>query len=196
MYLEEPLELEPVRDSDRRAELTLGALVCCVVALLLGMFSFVIYQAWPSFAHNGLGWFGNGGSVDAEIQAIFNSGVSAGQALYTFHAWSLIWGTILLVGGAVSLAFVSSLFTAVFIVEFAPSWMRRVLEPVVRLLASVPSVIYGLIGVFVLAPFIGNHVISARSKASVQGIITLNGYSLLAGVLILTVMIAPLMVAV
>jgi ABC-type phosphate transport system permease subunit len=160
------------------------------------MFGFVIYQAWPSFAHNGLGWFGSGGDVDSEIQAIFNSGVSAGQAVHTFHAWPLIWGTILLVGGAVSLALVSSLLTAVFIVEFAPSWMRRLLEPVVRLLASVPSVIYGLIGVFVLVPFIGNHVISAGSKASVQGIITLNGYGLLAGVLILTVMIAPVMVAV
>ena len=42
-----------------------------------------------------------------------------------------------------------SLFMAVFIVEFAPEWMRRVLEPVVRLLASVPSVIYGLLGVLV-----------------------------------------------
>ena len=42
------------------------------------------------------------------------------------------------------------------------------LEPVVRLLASVPSVIYGLIGVLVLVPFIGNHLISQGAKASVD----------------------------
>ena len=74
--------LEPgaTRDSDRRAELMLGALVCLVVALLLGMFVFVLYQAWPSFAHNGLGWFGSGGNVDQEVQAMFNSGDLAGAA--------------------------------------------------------------------------------------------------------------------
>ena len=50
-----------------------------VVALLLAMFAFVVYQAWPSFSHNGLGWFGGGGNVDHQIQAIFNSGTSLGQ---------------------------------------------------------------------------------------------------------------------
>jgi phosphate transport system permease protein len=190
------LAQEPIRDSDRRAELTLGALVCLLVVLLLALFGFVLYQAWPSFSHNGLHWFGSGGNVDAQIQAIFNSGSNFGRPVYTFHAWPLIWGTLLLVGGSVVIAFVCSLFVAVFIVEFAPDPLRRVLEPVVRLLASVPSVIYGLVGVFVLVPLIGNHVISERSKASVQGILTLNGYSLLAGVLILTVMIAPVMVSI
>jgi phosphate transport system permease protein len=188
---------EPITaDSDRRAELTLGALVCLVVALLLAMFAFVIYQAWPSFSHNGLSWFGSGGDVDHQIQAIFNSGTSLSRPVYVFHAWPLIWGTILLVGGSVVIAFVCSLFVAVFIVEFAPDPLRRVLEPVVRLLASVPSVIYGLIGVFVVVPFIGNHLISDQSKASVQGILTLNGYGLLAAVIILTVMIAPVMVSI
>jgi ABC-type phosphate transport system permease subunit len=191
-----PLDPEPTTDSDRRAELMLGALVCLVVALLLGMFAFVVYQAWPSFSHNGLSWFGSGGNVDSQIEAMFNSGASLGKPVYAFHGWPLIWGSILLVGGAVTIAFVCSLFMAVFIVEFAPDPLRRVLEPVVRLLASVPSVIYGLVGVFVLVPFIGNHLISAGSKASVAGILTLNGYGLLAGVLILTVMIAPVMVAV
>ena len=192
-----PLETEPpIRDSDLRAELALGALVCLVVALLLGMFAFVIYQAWPSFAHNGLGWFGSGGNVDAEVQRMFNSGASLGRPVYTFHAWPLIWGTILVVGGAVTIGFVCSLFVAVFIVEFAPDPMRRVLEPVIRLLASVPSVIYGLVGVLVLVPLVGNHLITQSSKASVRGIVTLNGYGLLTGVVILTIMIVPVMVAI
>jgi ABC-type phosphate transport system permease subunit len=108
----------------------------------------------------------------------------------------LLWSTLLITGLAVLFAFVSSLFVAVFIVEFAPEWMRAVLEPVVRLLASVPSVIYGLLGVLVVVPFIGNHLISERSKASVAYIVSLSGYSLLAAVLILTVMIAPIMIAV
>ena len=181
---------------DQRAEYLLGALVCVVVALLLAMFLFVFREAWPSFAHNGLGWFGPGGNVDNEIQAIFTSGDLGGKPVYAFHAWPLLWSTVLITGASVALAFVCSLFIAVFIVEFAPDWLRRVLEPVVRLLASVPSVIYGLLGVLILVPLIGNHLISQSSKQSVAFIISLSGYSLLAAVLILTVMIAPIMIAI
>jgi phosphate ABC transporter permease protein PstC len=181
---------------DQRAELSLGALVCVVVALLVAMLVFVFAEAWPSFAHNGLAWFGSGGSVDDQIQAIFTSGELNQAAVYTFHAWPLIWSTILITGAAVAIAFVGALFIAVFMVEFAPEKLKRVLEPVVRLLASVPSVIYGLLGVLVIVPFIGNHLITEREKASVTPVIQLSGSSVLASVLILTVMIAPIMIAV
>jgi len=175
----------------------LGALVCTVVALLLAMIVFVFVHAWPSFAHNGLSWFGpGGGSVDTQLQTIFNSGQSGGHYVYSFHAWPLIWSTILITGGAVVIALFSSLFVAVFIVEFAPEWMRNILQPVVRLLASVPSVVYGLLGVLVVVPFIGNHLINESQKASVAGVISLTGYGLLAAVLILTVMIAPIMISI
>jgi ABC-type phosphate transport system permease subunit len=160
------------------------------------MLAFVLAQAWPSFAHNGLAWFGPGGDVDTQIQSIFTSGDLREAAHYTFHAWPLVWSTILTTAGAVVIAFLTSLFVSVFIVEFAPEALRRVLEPVVRLLASVPSVTYGLVGVLVVVPFIGNHLISAGAKASVTPVIQLSGYSLLAAVVILTVMIAPIMIAV
>src|SRR3954467_4125198 len=183
------------RWSDRRAELMLGALVVAVVALLVAMIVFVFVRAWPSFAHNGLSWFTAGGSVDDQLQTIFQSGETPGaQPDYTLHAWPLLWSPFLIVGGAVAIAFVSSLFVAVFIVEFAPEWMRNVLQPVVRLLASVPSVIYGLLGVLVIVPFIGNHIINEGQRASVAGVISLSGYSLIAATLILTVMVAPIMI--
>ena len=187
---------EPRLSGDQRAELALGALVTAVVVMLLAMLVFVLREAWPSFAHNGWGWFGPGADVDHQIQAIFTSGDVKGAPVYTLHAWPLIWSTVLTTVGAVVIALICSLFIAVFIVEFAPEWLKRVLEPVVRLLASVPSVIYGLLGVLVLVPFIGNNLISEGSKASVTPVISLTGYSLLAAVIILTVMIAPIMIAV
>jgi phosphate transport system permease protein len=190
------LEQDHGTSQDQRAELGLGALVFVVVGLLLAMLAFVVHEAWPSFAHNGIGWFGPGGSLDQQIQAIINSGELKQAPVYTFHAWPLIWSTILITVGAVAIAFPASLFIAVFIVEFAPQWLRRTLEPVVRLLASVPSVIYGLAGVLVIVPLIGNHLITQSEKASVTPIIQLSGASLLAAVLILTVMIAPIMIAV
>ena len=56
--------------------------------------------------------------------------------------------------------------------------------------------IYGLIGILVLVPFVGNHLISQRRKESVAYVVQLDGSSLLVGVLILTVMITPIMVAI
>jgi ABC-type phosphate transport system permease subunit len=190
-----PPEYGP-RWSDQRVERLLGALVCAVVGLLLAMIVVVFVRAWPSFSHNGLAWFGAGGSVEDQLNAISLSAQTSADYVYTFHAWPLIWSTLLITGGAVLVALVSALFVAVFIVEFAPEWMSNILQPVVRFLASVPSVIYGLIGVVVLVPFIGNHLVSEQQKASVAGVISLTGYSLLAAVSVLTVMIAPLMVSI
>src|SRR6478672_4027732 len=182
--------------SDQRAGRLLGALVCAVVGLLLAMIVTVFIKAWPSFAHNGLAWFGAGGSVEEQLNQIYLSGLSGANYVYTFHGWQLIWSTLLIAGGAVAIALFSALFISVFIVEFAPEWMSNVLQPVVRFLASVPSVIYGLLGVLVLVPFIGNHLVTEGQKASVAGVISLSGYSLLAAVVVLTVMIAPLMVSI
>ncbi len=193
-------ELRPAEQrglsQDQRAELGLGALVCGVVLVLLAMLVFILAEAWPSFAHNGLSWFGPGGNVDTQIQAIFTSGDLDQAPQFLIHAWPVIWSTILTTVGAVVISFVCSLFVSVFMVEFAPGWLKRILEPVVRLLASVPSVIYGLIGVLVLVPFIGNHLITQSEKASVTPVIPLSGYSLLAAVVILTVMISPIKIAI
>ncbi|HKF82192.1 MAG TPA: ABC transporter permease subunit [Solirubrobacterales bacterium] len=190
-----PTEYGP-KWSDQRVERMLGALVCGVVGLLLALIATVFVRAWPSFSHNGLAWFGSGGNVDDQLNAIFLSGQNGLEYVYTFHAWPLIWSTLLITGGAVLISLFSALFVAVFIVEFAPEWMSNILQPVIRFLASVPSVIYGLIGVVVLVPFIGNHLVNESQKASVAGVISLTGYSLMAAVLVLTVMIAPLMVSI
>jgi phosphate transport system permease protein len=195
---EDPLLFEerPHWWTDRHAELALAGVVCTALVGLVAMFVFIIVQGWPSFSHNGLSWFGSGGSVDQQIKDMFTSSETGAREVYTFHAWPLIWSTILIVGGAVILSVACSLFVAVFVVEFAPDWMKAILHPVVRLLASVPSVIYGLLGVLVIVPYIGNHLITQGEKASVAHIISLSGYSLIAGILILTVMIAPLMIAI
>jgi phosphate transport system permease protein len=186
---------EPRFSEDQRAELWLGALVCAVVIVLLAMVVFIVAQGWPSFAHNGLSWFGSGGKVDDQLTRIAQSGIS-GKAVYTFRAWPMIWSTFLTTVGAVVISFIASLFVAVFMVEFAPAPLQRLLEPVIRLLASVPSVIYGLIGVLVVVPFIFHHLITNQMEASVTPVIALSGESLLAAVLILVFMISPIMISI
>jgi len=56
--------------------------------------------------------------------------------------------------------------------------------------------VYGLIGVLVLVPLVGNHLIGEGRKQSVAYVIQLDGTSVLVAVAILTVMITPIMVAI
>jgi ABC-type phosphate transport system permease subunit len=62
-------------------------------------------------------------------------------------------------------------------------------------MAGVPSVVYGLIGILVVVPFVAKFI-SEERKASVAGVIPLSGESWTVGVLILTFMIVPIMIAI
>ena len=176
---------------DRRAERMLGALACAVLITIVVMVIFVTKEAWPTFAHNGLAWLGPGSNVDDQIGGMVNGGKD-----YHLRAWPLVWGTILTTGLAVIFGLIFAVLAAIFIVEFAPDRLRAVIVPVVRLLAAVPSVIFGLIGILVLVPFVGNHIVTAGEKRSVQYVVQLSGASLLVAVVILTVMIVPIMIAI
>jgi phosphate transport system permease protein len=182
--------------SDLRTERILGGIACLVLVLIAAMVIFVFTKAWPSFSDNGLAWFGSAGNVDQQLTDIFNSPANPDAYVYEMRAWPLLYGTFLTTAGAVICGLVFSLLAAVFIVEFAPERVRRLLEPVVRLLAAVPSVVYGLIGILVIVPFVGDHLISDERKESVAFVIQLTGTSLLVAVLILTVMITPIMIAI
>jgi phosphate transport system permease protein len=182
--------------SDRRAELVLGALASLVLVSIVLMIVFVAIRAWPSFQHNGLGWFGSRGDVDRQISDMVNSGSHPAPKDYTLGAWPLIWATVLTTAVSVALGLLFALLAAIFLVEFAPPAVRRVLGPVVRLLAAVPSVIFGLIGILVLAPWINEHLVGEERKQSVQYVINLSGTGLLLSVVILTVMVTPIMIAI
>jgi phosphate ABC transporter permease protein PstC len=181
--------------SDERVEPLLGALGVAMLVLIAAMVVTVFVKAWPSFHANGLSWFASGGDVDEQLRAMQAAKPLSGHSIDYFRGWSLIWGTILTTVLAVALALVVSTLAAVFLVEFAPAPVRRVLDPVIRLLAGVPSVIYGLIGILALAPWINDHLISNARKASVTYVVQLNGADLTTGTLILALMITPIMVA-
>ncbi len=183
------------RREDQRAERTLGALAVAILLLIGAMIVTIFMKAWPSFSSNGLSWFAPGGNVDAQLRAMQESKALSGHALLYFRAWPLIWGTLLTTIAAVLLALVVSTLAAVFLTEFAPAPVRRTLEPVIRLLAGVPSVVYGLIGILALAPYINDHLIGNARKSSVAYVVQLNGADLTTATVILAVMITPIMVA-
>jgi len=181
--------------SDRRAERTLGALAVGVLVLIGLMVVTVAIKAWPSFSANGLSWFGPGGDVVTQFRAMHAGVPLPGHSLLYFRAWPLIWGTAVVTAIAVVVGVVVATLTAIFMTEFAPQRVRRVLEPVVRLLAGVPSVVYGLIGILAIAPWVNEHLISNSRKHSVAYVVQLNGADLTTAALILTVMILPIMIA-
>src|ERR1700684_3722218 len=181
---------------ERRVELAHGALAVGLLVVIALIVVTVFSKAWPSFAHNGLSWFGSGGDVGTQLSAIINGPKDPAHYVYHFRAWPLIWGTLLTSGLAVVLGMIVSIFAAVFIVEFAPKTVRTAIDPVIRLLAGVPSVVYGLIGILAIAPWVEHHLLSNARKASVAYVVQLNGANLTTATLILTVMILPIMVAI
>jgi len=181
--------------SDHRAERLLGAAAVAVVLTIVAMVAFIAIEAWPSFQHNGLAWFGSGGDVDEQLGDMVNAGADPSPAAYHLRAWPLIYATVLTTGLAVLIGVVVAVLAAIFVVELAPPALRAVVVPVVRLLAAVPSVIYGLVGILVLVPFVNDHVIEESQRQSVAYVVPLTGPGLLVSVVILTLMITPIMIA-
>jgi phosphate transport system permease protein len=181
--------------ADRRAQFLLAAVGTLVLAVMIGMFVFVLVKAWPSFSGNGLGWFGNG-ETDRQLELIFKSPASPEAYVYEIGALPLLVGTIITSIGAVTVGLVFSIFTAIFIVEFAPERLRKVLEPTVRLLAAVPSVVYGLIGILVLVPFVADTLITDSRRESVAYVVQLTGACWTVAALVLAVMVVPIMVSI
>lgn len=173
----------------------LGAVACLTAIAIVLMVAFVAQRAWPTLSHQGLSWLGSGGSLDSQINTMVNTSAHPPASVYHLRAWPLIYGTLLTAGFAAVFGLAISLLTAIFIVDFAPERLRRVITPVIRLLASIPSVVYGLIGILVLVPFVGNNLISTGQKESVINVIQLTGAGLAVSVVILTVMITPIMTA-
>jgi phosphate transport system permease protein len=180
---------------DHRAERLLGAVSLLVGVIVISMIVFVAVRAWPIFEHNGLSWLGPGGSLETQIGEMQATSVNPPASAFHLTAWPLVYGTLLSTACAVVLGLFTAVLASIFIVELAPARVRAVAIPVIRLLASVPSVIYGLIGILVLVPFVGNHLVTAHEKVSVQDKVELTGAGLLVTVAILTVMITPIMIA-
>jgi len=116
-----------------------------------------------------------------------------------FGALPFIYGTVMSSVIALVIAVPLSLGVAIFIVEQAPRRVARPIAFLVELLASIPSVVYGLWGIFVLAPFLREHVEPGLARwfgwlPLFQGTIT--GIGLFTGGIILAIMITPIISAV
>ena len=73
-----------------------------------------------------------------------------------FGARPFIWGTLYSSVLAIAISTPIALGIAIYISELAPAWLRAPLVFLTELLAAIPSIVYGLWGVFVLVPFVSS----------------------------------------
>ena len=116
-----------------------------------------------------------------------------------FGALPFIYGTVLSSMIALVLAVPLSLGIALFLSEMAPRWLERPLSFLVELLAAIPSIVYGLWGIFVLVPWLRMQVEPVLSRS--LGFLPFfrgapYGFGMLAAGLILTIMILPIITSI
>ena len=95
-----------------------------------------------------------------------------------FGLLPLIGGSLVVTLGAVLIAVPFGLGTAVFIAEVAPRWAREVLKPLVEVLAGLPSVLLGFLGMLVLAPTLREALDLPTGLTALAGAVLLAGISL------------------
>ncbi len=96
-----------------------------------------------------------------------------------FGIWPLINGTLLIAGIAAVVALPIGLFTAIFLSEYAPDKLRRVIKPILEVLAGIPTVVYGFFALTFVTPtiirnlpgpFADANIFNALSAGAVVGI--------------------------
>ena len=105
-----------------------------------------------------------------------------------FGFFPFVMGTIWVTVIAVIIALPLSLFTAVFLTEYSRRFVRKIVYPALDILASLPSVIYGVWGTLVVVPWISDKLAPYFVSFS-------TGYTTLAAGIVLSIMILPLLVS-
>ena len=149
----------------------LGTALSAIIIVIL-IFVFTFNEARDAIANVGLDTM--------LLGTIWRPGSIIGNENPQLGLVPMILGTILSTIGAVLIGVPLSIGTAVLLAEVAPPAVREVFRPAVELLAGIPSVVYGLFGMVVLAPLIRNIDVPRNT-----------GFGLLNASIILAVMIIP-----
>lgn len=130
--------------------------------------------------------FANGVPTTAKIGLLpFFTGKNWAPSNYppAFGIFPMIVGSLYVTLGAILVGVPVGVLTAVFLAEYCPEWLYRVLKPGVQLLAGIPSVVYGFFGLMVLVPLIRDYLGGS-------------GFSIAAASLLLGMMILPTVIGV
>ncbi len=144
-------------------EKLLAASAFVSIATLLGIFLLLAIKSWRAFERIGLGEFF---SLNVWNPAAYDTP--------SYGIGALLLGTALTTLGATAIAAPMGVGMAFFLSEIAPMWLRNLLKPIVELMAAVPSVVMGFVGIVLVGPFL------AQVFSLPNGLNALNGSILLA----------------
>ena len=116
-----------------------GLAAVVVVVVIFGLFYELISNSWLSITAFGAGF-------------VWNTEWNPPREV--FGAGALVVGTIITSLAALALATLVGVLVALYLTQVAPDWLARPISYMVELLAAIPSVVYGLWGIFVLGLFI------------------------------------------
>lgn len=167
-FIENPKQKAFIDKSVKAVLLATAMSSILIVALI---FFFTFSEAWLSVSEIGLD--------NMLLGTIWRPGSIIG-AEGQFGLLPMIAGTLLSTLGAAIIGVPLSIGTAILLAEVAPKPVRETVRPAIELLAGIPSVVYGLFGMVVLAPLIRNIEVSRNT-----------GFGLLNASIILAVMIIP-----
>ena len=193
------LERSPLgRLPDQVLKFGLSALAAGVLILIVYFFIRLIGESSTAFGHIGFFNFFVRNNWDVSQLNQGAACATASNAGCTFGAWALILGTIITSAIALILGVPVALATALYLTELCPRRARPALSMLVDLLAAVPSVVYGLWGVFVLIPDLHGFQQSLANAFSFLPFVggTVAGPSYFIGGLILAIMILPIVSAI
>ena len=123
---------------------TLTQLFALLVLIVLGgVIVSLISGAWPALERFGFG---------------FLVGEAWNPVTEIFGALAPVYGTLVTSAIAMLVGIPVAFGVALFITELCPNWLKRPLSTMIELLAAIPSIIYGIWGLFVLAPFVQEHI--------------------------------------
>ena len=159
-----------VMDQFIKKLLVIIATTSILVVILIFIFTFL--ESSEALENIGLGELLTG--------TVWRPGTSTGEQVGQFGLVPMILGSLYSTLGAVVLGVPLAILTAILLAEVAPPLVREIIRPAVELLAGIPSVIFGLFGVVVLAPMIRNIEIDGNS-----------GFGILNASIILAIMILP-----
>lgn len=179
-----PLRHLPAFFGDRLFRFSTGVLAFLVLALLVTLAVVLANQSRPTLAQFGLGFFTSSNWDPVNDQ---------------FGALPFVYGTAVTSAIALLIAVPLSLGVALGMVEMLPQWLATKISFMVELLAAIPSVVYGLWGIFVLGPWLRDTVDPILSRY--LGFLPIFqgphiGVSLLTAGVLLSVMIIPYITAV
>jgi phosphate transport system permease protein len=183
---------------DQVLKFGLSALAAGVLILIVYFFIRLIGESSTAFGHIGFFDFFVRNNWDVSQLNQGAACATASNAGCTFGAWALILGTVITSAIALIIGVPVALASALYLTELCPRRARPALSMLVDLLAAVPSVVYGLWGVFVLIPHLHGFQQSLANAFSFVPFVggTVAGPSYFIGGLILAIMILPIVSAI